>query len=689
MSVNTNDSTRGLWSDDYEKKVLEILRRPLTGKKEDRDVYHIKNSFAIVSIAGLDRIERKSSGKLMITQGRVQDVLQATHQATGHAGEKKTYAKLRESYDNIPLMAECERCQEKRKRKETVSGTVVRPVLVSDLHQRGQVDLVDMQSMKDGSFAFILHYQEHLSKFHLLRPLQTKSKGTSPVVDCSAYVDEGSSLVCPCEPPRTDVSSKISWPGYSDSSKLKIENVSRDDNGRNFTCRMVMNGQTTEEVYTLHVAYGPSSNITITGPSVFVTNGSRRLILICEAGDVNPPPIYSWIGVTCDNSSNQNSCSFTPQPLRDDGKAVSCRATNPSGREVMSASANFTLRFSYPPSAPPVIERQSSGQYLRSGDNLTCTVTGGKPLVSKISFSCTSPENPDGSDDISDVSVTSSLTIDTSLASGADTNCTCSGLWEPEAELYFATTDATFQLEYKTTIVNFTANDQNHSATVDEKTQVVFKCIAPGRPAPNLMLVTPSSKVHSVSNGQELLHTDDSISCEEAGTYVCIAANGFPDPDSQSLQLHVRCGLDAEIPTKFYIIGGGVSGGLLMAIVIGIIIRCSRYRRYERPPPRREGEEEENPYTSLRVRPRSLIRDSQQHESFELAQAAQVDNNDDSEDNPYDEVHTRPPGARAGVFARTKRKGRKKQHRSVIVSVFAGCRDAVCGNGNTDTAIQD
>ena len=32
-----------------------------------------------------------------------------------------------------------------------------------------------MQSMKDGSFAFILHYQEHLSKFHLLRPLQTKS----------------------------------------------------------------------------------------------------------------------------------------------------------------------------------------------------------------------------------------------------------------------------------------------------------------------------------------------------------------------------------------------------------------------------------------------------------------------------------------------------------------------------------
>jgi hypothetical protein len=51
-----------LWSDDYEKKFLEILRRPLAGKKEDREVYHIKKSFLVVSIAGLDRVQRKSSG---------------------------------------------------------------------------------------------------------------------------------------------------------------------------------------------------------------------------------------------------------------------------------------------------------------------------------------------------------------------------------------------------------------------------------------------------------------------------------------------------------------------------------------------------------------------------------------------------------------------------------------------------
>ena len=99
---------------------------------------------------------------------------------SGHAGEKKTIQRIKDTYDNIPMAAvkkhieNCERCLEKRKRKETAKGTVVRPVSVSNLNQRGQIDLVDMQSMKDGAFKLILHYQEHLSKFHILRPLTSK-----------------------------------------------------------------------------------------------------------------------------------------------------------------------------------------------------------------------------------------------------------------------------------------------------------------------------------------------------------------------------------------------------------------------------------------------------------------------------------------------------------------------------------
>ena len=43
---------------------------------------------------------------------------------------------------------------------------------MKDLNERGQVDLVDMQTNKDGNYRFILHYIEYLTKFHVIRPLQ-------------------------------------------------------------------------------------------------------------------------------------------------------------------------------------------------------------------------------------------------------------------------------------------------------------------------------------------------------------------------------------------------------------------------------------------------------------------------------------------------------------------------------------
>lgn len=38
-----------------------------------------------------------------------------------------------------------------------------------------QVDLIDMQSQRDGEYRFILNYQDHLTKFVCLRPLKTKT----------------------------------------------------------------------------------------------------------------------------------------------------------------------------------------------------------------------------------------------------------------------------------------------------------------------------------------------------------------------------------------------------------------------------------------------------------------------------------------------------------------------------------
>lgn len=52
---------------------------------------------------------------------------------------------------------------------------MVRPITSKDFNSRGQVDLVDMQTMPDGPYKHILNYQDHLTKFVVLRALEDKT----------------------------------------------------------------------------------------------------------------------------------------------------------------------------------------------------------------------------------------------------------------------------------------------------------------------------------------------------------------------------------------------------------------------------------------------------------------------------------------------------------------------------------
>jgi hypothetical protein len=40
---------------------------------------------------------------------------------------------------------------------------------------RGQVDLIDYQSVPDSGYKWVLHYQDHFTKFSILRPLKSKT----------------------------------------------------------------------------------------------------------------------------------------------------------------------------------------------------------------------------------------------------------------------------------------------------------------------------------------------------------------------------------------------------------------------------------------------------------------------------------------------------------------------------------
>ncbi|XP_022170651.1 KRAB-A domain-containing protein 2-like [Myzus persicae] len=67
----------------------------------------------------------------------------------------------------------CVQCQTKQKVPK--KGIVIKPIISRELNFRCQVDLVDMQTCKDGEFKFILNYQDHLPKCIQLRPLESKT----------------------------------------------------------------------------------------------------------------------------------------------------------------------------------------------------------------------------------------------------------------------------------------------------------------------------------------------------------------------------------------------------------------------------------------------------------------------------------------------------------------------------------
>jgi hypothetical protein len=81
----------------------------------------------------------------------------------------------------------CEICP--LKKGKTKKSVVVKPILSKEQNERCQVilikftfsqilfqlDLIDLQSKPDREFKFVLVYQDHLTKFALIRPLRSKT----------------------------------------------------------------------------------------------------------------------------------------------------------------------------------------------------------------------------------------------------------------------------------------------------------------------------------------------------------------------------------------------------------------------------------------------------------------------------------------------------------------------------------
>lgn len=153
-----------LWSPEFEKKAISILKEGKTGKRLENKDYYVLQTCKLVSVGGTCKVARKN-GKLIATQETALNVIAEEHAASGHGGEKKTHGRVAQSYANISraMVAEyikrCEVCAAKHRRKAAASGVVppqahaqalLPPLAAADPNERSHSGVVDKKTRSDG-----------------------------------------------------------------------------------------------------------------------------------------------------------------------------------------------------------------------------------------------------------------------------------------------------------------------------------------------------------------------------------------------------------------------------------------------------------------------------------------------------------------------------------------------------------
>ncbi|CAG2209913.1 KRAB-A domain-containing protein 2 [Mytilus edulis] len=133
----------------YRETIGNVKEAKLSSKKTALQRYFLRQ-YDILSVAGIEKLIRKGD------------------EIFYYCTVDELYPLIRTAHSGM-----CEQCILKKSRTETTK-LVVRPITSTDFNSRCQVDIVDYQSCPDGEYKWIMHYQDHLTKFSVLRPLKTK-----------------------------------------------------------------------------------------------------------------------------------------------------------------------------------------------------------------------------------------------------------------------------------------------------------------------------------------------------------------------------------------------------------------------------------------------------------------------------------------------------------------------------------
>ncbi|KAG8507064.1 KRAB-A domain-containing protein 2 [Galemys pyrenaicus] len=166
----------------YFQTIKEVKEAKEKGKKSSRD-YRRAAKYDVISVQGTEKLIEATHGerariRFYVHKEELFDILHDTHLNIGHGGQTRMLKELQGKYGNVTkevivlYLTLCKQCHQKNPVPKR--GLAPRSVPLKDLDCRCQIEVLDMQSDADGEFKFILYYQDHLTKFIILRPLKAK-----------------------------------------------------------------------------------------------------------------------------------------------------------------------------------------------------------------------------------------------------------------------------------------------------------------------------------------------------------------------------------------------------------------------------------------------------------------------------------------------------------------------------------
>ncbi|KRY82754.1 KRAB-A domain-containing protein 2 [Trichinella pseudospiralis] len=166
----------------YDKIVNDLLRIQTKGTSSAGD-HNLKKRFELLIIGEEHKLIRKRKNDEIRQIATFEDmfsIVRDAHSRIGHGGERKTFLEVQKKWANVTLeickiyISFCKDCHLKRKKK-IPKGLMVKSIVSSSIMSRGQVDLINYQTLPDGKFNYVMIYVDHFSKFCVLRPLTSES----------------------------------------------------------------------------------------------------------------------------------------------------------------------------------------------------------------------------------------------------------------------------------------------------------------------------------------------------------------------------------------------------------------------------------------------------------------------------------------------------------------------------------